>query len=324
MNSQIAIVFFMLLSLVSGAQFVNPDLVVTEMPVITVHVCKKEGRHQFLMRVDTLKAEVEREITRRRNMSKEKSKGMDEQAAKNMTNQMGYSVSDADIQKMKTASKEEKKAMAMAMMQQNMNVSVEEAKKVSKMSKEGQKAWAEGMSTEMMADAQANPEKNKAAQKNNMNIYELVQEQSQIAQKIQLVTRKFDEKLEEFNKLKEKTLNEFEACCTKVDKFYDAMTNYDLGDTYREARTNGKEACYQTCCGFLTPKYNAILLERFNDIIALGDDYDRMDVITNELAGATTGTNKTVIEPGLTYLEALLDYIVHLQDLPAPYYLTKN
>jgi hypothetical protein len=48
-----------------------------------------------------------------------------------------------------------------------------------------------------------------------------------------------------------------------------------------------------------------------------------MDVLTNELASATTGTNKNVIEPGLTYLEALLDYIVHLQDLPAPYFQTK-
>ena len=108
MNSQIAIVFFMLLSLVSGAQFVNPEIVVNEMPVITIGVCKKEVREQFLNKVDKLKTEVEEEITLRKSKSKTNSKGLDEQAAKNMMNQMGYSVSDAEIQKMKTASKEEK------------------------------------------------------------------------------------------------------------------------------------------------------------------------------------------------------------------------
>jgi hypothetical protein len=324
MKSIFTTLLLMLAALILKAQIVNPEIVVNEMPVITIGVCNKEGRQQFLKRVDKLKTEVEEEITRRKNKSKSNSKGMDEQAAKNMMNQMGYSVSEADMQKMKTATKEEKKAMAMAMMQQNMNMSVDEAKKISKMGKEGQKAWAEGMSTEMMADAHANPDKNKVAQKNNMNMFELSQEQSKIAQKIQLVTRKFDEQLEEFNKLKEKKLSELDACYRKVDKDYEKRLNFDLGDTYGESIGYQLNACYQTYCGFLTPKYHAILIDRYNAMIALGDDYNRLDVLTNELANATTGTNKKVIEPGLTYLEALLDYIVHLQDLPTPYFNTKQ
>jgi hypothetical protein len=109
----------------------------------------------------------------------------------------------------------------------------------------------------------------------------------------------------------------------KVDKDYENKINFDLGSTYAEAIEFQKNECYQTCCGFLTPEYHAILLERFNTMISLGDDYNRLDVLTNDLAGATTGTEKKVIEPGLTYLEALLNYILHLQDLPAPYFLTK-
>jgi hypothetical protein len=323
MKSIFSTLLILLVALIVKAQILTPEMIAIRMPAISIVVCKKEGRQQFLKQVDQLKTDVEEEITRRKDKSKSNSKGMDEQAAKNMMNQMGYSVSSSDMQKMKTATKEEKKAMAMAMMQQNTNMSVDEAKKVSKMSKEGQKAWAEGMSTEMMADAQANPDKNKAAQKNNMNMFELTQEQSQIAQKIQLVTRKFDEQLEEFNKLKEKTLNEFEACLKKVGKDYENKINFDLGSSYAEAMEYQKNSCYQNCCGFLTPKYNAILLDRFNAMKAMDDEYIRLDVLTNELSSATTGTNKKVIEPGLTYLEALLDYIIHLQDLPAPYFLTK-
>jgi hypothetical protein len=56
----------------------------------------------------------------------------------------------------------------------------------------------------------------------------------------------------------------------------------------------------------------------------LTDNYNRLDVLTNELSKATSGTDKKVIEPGMTYLEALSDYIVHLQDLPAPYFNTKQ
>jgi hypothetical protein len=324
MKSIFSTLLILLVALIVKAQILTPEMIAIRMPAISIVVCKKEGRQQFLKQVDQLKTDVEEEITRRKDKSKSNSKGMDEQAAKNMMNQMGYSVSSSDMQKMKTATKEEKKAMAMAMMQQNTNMSVDEAKKVSKMSKEGQKAWAEGMSTEMMADAQANPDKNKAAQKNNMNMFELTQEQSQIAQKIQLVTRKFDEQLEEFNKLKEKTLNEFEACLKKVGKDYENKINFDLGSSYAEAMEYQKNSCYQNCCGFLTPKYNAILLDRFNAMKAMDDEYIRLDVLTNELSSATTGTNKKVIEPGLTYLEALLDYIIHLQDLPAPYFLTKQ
>ena len=323
MKKNMSLIIFMFFGLVLHAQL-KPETVVIEMPVITISVCKKEVREQFLKKIDKLKAELDKEITRRNDETKQNTKGMDEQAAKNRMSQMGVSVSDADIQKLKNASKEEKKAIADKMLQESMNMSIDEVKKVSKMSKSGQKAWAEGMTTEMMADAQTNPEKYKAAQKNSMGIYEKTQEQRHLSQKIQSVTRKFEEQLEEFNKLKEKSLNEFEACLKKVDKDYENKTNFDLGNTYSESISLQKNACYQSCCGDLTPKYKTILLERLNDMIALGDDYNRMDVLTNELTSATTGTNKKVVEPGLTYLQALLDYILHLRDLPAPYFLTKD
>jgi len=316
MKTKIIIVLFVSFGFVLQAQIVNPEIVVTEMPVITNNVCYKEIREQFLKKVDKLKAEVSEEITRRKSDSKKSQKGFDEQASKNMSNQAGNPVSDADIQKMKNASKNEKQAMAMAMMNQNMNMPVDEAKKASKMSKEGQTAYGEAMSTEMMADAQANPDKNKAAQKNNMSMAEMAMEQSQLAQKIQLKTQKFDEQLIEFNKLKAKTKTECDTCMAKIDREFANKVNHTLGDEYYESIKLQKETCYQTYCGFLTPKYKAILLERFDTIIALGDDYNRMDVLENELAGATAGSKKQVSEPGLKYLEALMDYIVHLEELP--------
>ena len=190
------------------------------------------------------------------------------------------------------------------------------------MSKEGQTAYGEAMSTEMMADAQANPDKNTAANKNNMSMAEMAMEQSQLAQKIQLKSQKFDEELEEFNKLKEKTRIIYDSCMHKISKDYKNKESYSLGSEYYESIKMQSETCYQNYCGYLTPIYKGILLERFNTIISLGDDYNRLDELENDLASATAGSKKEIYEPGLKYLEALMDYIVHLEDLPASYHLT--
>jgi hypothetical protein len=316
MKVTFTILFLFLATTFMQAQIVNPEIVVIEMPVITINVCKKEMREQFLKQVYKLKTEVEEEITRRKADAKRNKQGFNEQASKNMSNQAGVPVSDADMQKMKNASKEEKQVMAMAMMQQNMNMPVDEAKKASKMSKEGQAAYGDAMSTEMMANAQANPDKNKAANKNNMSMAEMAMEQGQIAQKIQLKTQKFDEQLEEFNILKEKIQIIYDSCLNKIEKDYREKESYSLGSEYYESIKMQRETCYQNYCGYLTPKYASILLERFNTIVALGDDYNRLDVLEGELASATSGSKKEIYEPGFKYLEALMDYIVHLEDLP--------
>ena len=299
-----------------NAQFLTPELVINTMPDIPFGTFKTEIREPFLKKVYKQKADLEEEISYRKSITKENTKKIDEQAGKKMMEQMGYSVSPADIQKMKNASKEQKIAMAQQMMQQNMNMSVDEAQKVSKMSKEGQKAWAEGMSTEMMAEAQADPNKSKALQKNNMNMYELVQEQSQLAQKIQGSNQKLNERLEEFNKLKEKTKLEYEASLKRIDKEMESKVNSSLGDDYYETLKKQKETLYANYCGYLTPKYKDILSEQLTTLISLGKDYNRLDVLTNDIAEATTGTKKKVCEPGITYLEALLAYVFLLEDIP--------
>jgi hypothetical protein len=294
----------------------KPETYISDMPVITNSVCNKESRDQFLDDVTHLKNELIEEIARRKNAAKQNIKGMDEQAAKNMMSQMGYSVSDADIQKMKNASKEEKKAMADKMLQQNMNMSMDEVQRVSKMSDAGKQAWSEGMTTELMADAQANPDKYKTSQTFSMGMYEMTMEQSQLAQKIQAGIMKFEEKLAEFNKIKEEAFLEYNKCCDDIDKRYADMVNHTLGDEYAEPKRLEKESCYQNYCGFLIPKYKTLMDERYRDIVASGDDYNRIDVLSNELSSATTGSKNATFEPGLTYLEALKDYMMHLTDLP--------
>jgi hypothetical protein len=109
---------------------------------------------------------------------------------------------------------------------------------------------------------------------------------------------------------------EYKKCCDDIDKKYASMVNHTLGDEYAETIRIQKESCYQNYCGLTTPKYKTLMDERFHDIVDSGDDYNRMEVLTNELAGATTGSKKEIYQPGLIYLEALKEYMENLENIP--------
>ena len=309
------LILFIFLSLNVFSQHA-PDAFLGRIPDVSLLGCDEEENAEFFRNVYQVREDLQLEISRRKQESKQAIKNFDEQAAKNMMKQQGMSVSDADIQKMKTASKEEKKAMAMAMMQQNMNMSVEEAQKASKMSDAGKKAWAEGMSTEMMADAQANPDKNKAAQKNNMNMAEMAQEQSSLAGKIQAAQSKFEQQLAKFQELKTEKNKDYQACLAPIAKERATRPNQNLGTDSHPDLDAREKACYLAYCSFLTTEYQSILGRRLNAIKAMAEDYYRMDELTNKLASSTSGVKKEINEPGLMYLEELQGYLIHLGHSP--------
>lgn len=315
MKTSIFLVLFSLMG-INGYSQHAPDAFIGKIPDVDRLSCNRESNSDFFSEVYEVKEELQNEISRRKQASRQSTKNYDEQAAKNMMNQRGMSVSDADIKKMKTASKEEKRAMAEKMMQGNMNMSVEEAQKASKMSDAGKKAWAEGMTTEMMADAQANPDKNKAAQKNNMSMFQMAQEQSLLAQKIQAAQHKFDEQLTEFAIIKENKKREYDACMAPITQERAKRPNKNLGDDSHPDLDKREDACYEAYCGFLTAEYKTILNSRLSAIEAMADDYYRMDELTNELASSTSGAKKEVNESGLTYLQELLGYMDHLGHSP--------
>jgi len=315
MKTSTILIFFIFLFLNGFSQHA-PDAFLGRIPDVGRLGCDQERNAEFFKEVNQVKEDLQLEISRRKQEAKQANKNFDEQAARNMMKQQGMSVSDADIHKMKTASKEEKKAMAMAMMQQNMNMSVEEAQKASKMSDAGKKAWAEGMSTEMMADAQANPDKNKAAQKNNMNMAEMAQEQSSLAGKIQASQHKFEEQLAKFQEIKAAKQKEYQACLAPIAKERASRPNQNLGTDSHPDLDAREKACYLAYCSFLTTEYQTILSRRLSAIMAMTEDYYRMDELTNKLAASTSGAKKEINEPGLMYLEELNGYMIHLGHSP--------
>lgn len=311
-----------ILSIISFLLFLNvysqhaPDAFLAKIPDIDRLSCDHESNSQFFKEVYQVRQDLEMEIKRRQHELNQNSGNIGEQASKNMMNQLGMPVSASDMQKMNTASKEEKKAMAMAMMQQNMNMSVEEAQKASKMSKAGKEAWAESMSTEMMADAQANPDKNKAAQTNNMDMVQMIQEQNTLAEKFQAAQIKFDKQLTEFQELKAEKQKEYDACLAPIAKERASRPNKNLGTDSHPDLDAKEKACYMDYCAFLTTEYKTLLKSRLSTIKAMAEDYYRMDELTNMLASSTSGEKKEISESGLTYLKELFNYMNHLDYSP--------
>lgn len=303
--------FLLFATLTLHAQLVTPESVLNRIPEIPNAVFEDKIKDPYLANLEELRTSVKEEISKRKKINKEAIKGVDANAAKTMGAEHGFTMSEADMQKMKSKqmSKEEKIAMANKMMQQNYNMSVEEAKDVSKMSKQGQAAYGEAFTTEKMAESQSNQGQEQANQKKNMNRAQLAQEQSEISLRLQADQGKFEEKIAEFEILYETATNNYKNCCRRVKSEYDSKPNTTLGDTYWEEEKKAYQNCYIGYCGNILPHYKSLLNERLAKIKASANDYYRLEEINNLLAQSTTGTTKHAQNSGLMYLQKLDEYL---------------
>lgn len=303
------------------SQTVTPESILMKIPEIPDAITEDNIKESYLANLEELRNIVKEEIIKRKKANKENSKGVDMEAAKTMGAEQGFTMSEADMQKMKSKqmSKEEKMAMANKMMQQNYNMSVDEAKDVSKMSKQGQAAYGEAITAEKMAESQANQGREQSTQKKNMTRAELAQEQSDIAHRLQADKVRFEEKIAEYETLYENATKNYKSCCRRVKSEYDSKQNTTLGDTYREEEDRAFQNCYRGYCNNILPPYKNILSERLAKIKASANNYYRMEEINNLLSQSVTGTQKHSQNAGLMYLESLNEYLNYMSYFTGKY-----
>ena len=319
MKTQIVILLFLLLGNFLNAQ-VTPIEIIATAPTMPTNVDVFKVKDDFKTKVSRLMDTVAGTISQMKKDAKEADKGKVEKISNNMAKDAGADVSAADKQKMKSGkmSKAETQAMADKMMQQMANMSMDETKNTKNLSKEGKDAYAQGLSTEMMATQQANPDKNQAQQKRDMNIAELAQEQSTLAHKIQARHKKFEDQLAEFQKFKEPYNLAYNKCMEETDNYITSYgeTNKSLGSDLDGAEMFRK--CLTAYFGSVIPKYKGILREFFDGIIAAEEDYNRLEELEFQMEKGLGGGGKTAFKPGLKYLEALQEYLTYLRAVPEP------
>jgi len=304
----ILILIFMLNSVLLSQT--APEKYINKIPALPQNACSLKGSEKaaFLEKVKKLDEELKNEIAPKEKAAENKYKGSAEQMKQNLAKQ--YGLSDEEIQKLKNnkkMSKAEKKALADKVLQKKANISLDEAERLKKMSKAGQKAWAEGYSTEQMANVQANPDSFKTEQNKNMKNYELAKQQSFLIKKIHAADDKYIKQIKELDKKDSIATKELNT------KRQPLMDEYSKG--IGENSNNGEEIIKKIrtlehdYCNKLTPDYFKILNERLSTIKKSLPDYEKLEEVNAKLNQSTMGVDKDLSEPGLISLQAVESYV---------------
>ena len=315
----ICLIFLLALSAFSQK---TPEFFLGNLPAISTGVCgmTSAGIDNFSKKVEEVSDPLKETISQRKQEYKEFVGENKDQMMQNMASQSGLSA--ADMAKLKAGgqlTEAEGMALANKMMGQKYNMSVGEARNVGKMSKEGQKAWAEGYSAEITADAQANPDKFNKDQKKNKNMFDLAAEQTKLARQIQAEEAKFQNLLDEINL---KAADESKKLGVQLEPLLEESRKINDGEGSTAAdAAHGYALALKMYdlklkyCELMTPLYTDFLTRRLLSVQANLPVRYRLQEITDDLTAAQTGVNKGKIAPDLMALDSISGYLTLLADL---------
>jgi hypothetical protein len=315
--SFVILLSFMLLS-TAFAQEANGFL--ADIPDLPDDPCSmtEEQQHEYNDHIIDLLKNLEEKISLKRKLIKQEAENSRDQIEKHMAQQ--YGLSNADLQKLKNneLSKTEKKAIADKMLQEKTGISMEEVEDLKKMSKEGKKAWAEGYTSQQMANMTPNADGSKSEEQidmereleKNKTMSDLLQEQKLLTDRIAASDKKFASRMFE--------LEREDSIATAILKgqmrpLLKRLYEDEPGPTDKETIQIMKEIrMYEmNYCRILSPQLIGIYDESLISLKKFMPDFKRLEEITAEVNKNLTGINKDFSSPGLTELQAVDSY-VHL------------
>jgi hypothetical protein len=313
MKKIILITFFAFFGGMAFAQ-TSPEAYLKKIPALSKDTCNatKEAVGEFKDQVGALNSLLADDISARKeklDAAMENSEdAFREGAAKQMAQQ--YGISQEDMEKMKNGknlSAAEKQAMANKMMMQQTNISMGEAKNLSKMSEAGKKAWAEAYATEAMAAAQANQGK-QPAQNPGQTIAELVQAQNAIVQKISFSEQQI---MAKYAQLENDPTGKI--MLTKIGSWksqWGAMGGVDYGQGPKMDSLmlliHKEQIRY---CRKFTPQLWQILNEHLAFVQSSIPDYRNLEEITGQILKAQTGVASPVRGSDIECLKAIHNFL---------------
>ena len=300
----------------------TPEMFLSALPDPASAACElsNDGRASFSNKIGEVQNQLLEEIGKRKEEYTDFAKDNNKTLQEKIASDMGLSPADmAKLQNGGQMSQEQAMALANKMMGQQYNMSVGEAKNLGKMGKEGQKAWAEGYSAEMTAEAQANPDKFKNGQAKNKKLFDLAAEQNQLTTQIQAEESMIEKRLEEINKkdsVEKKRLNEQLAPLqVEADKYLGVLgvTGANAAKSYAIAlKMYNLRLAY---CELMTPLYIDLLKRRLVSVKANFILRYRLQEITDELTAAQTGAKDEKVEPDMMALDSVSRYLTSLEQV---------
>jgi hypothetical protein len=308
------------LSLILNAQISASDYL-KKAPAIPSKDCYISGEKQdaFEKSVQDLASVVNDDAQQRKNDTEEYMRGNEDQMKANMMKKSG--MSDADMKKMQSGeemSDAETQAMANKMMQQQANISLDEAKSLSNMSEAEQEAWAQSKTAGQMADAQANPGKYTGANETNMTLYELASEQSALQKKIADTENQIKQQYKALDKDAKSAKSAMEV---ELKPLYDELNSINDGEGSTQAdvdhaarvirKIHEKQDAY---CEIFTPRMLGFIQTCKDTYAGALPDYDRVEEIQFQLTALQTGTPLITTGKGMYSLLAVHQYLRYLAD----------
>jgi hypothetical protein len=272
---------------------VAPEAFLGKIPTLPGAPCgmKSAEREDYLAKVSELSDQLANEISRR------------EQEAE-------AGLSDADIEKLKNMdnlSEAEQEALTSKLMEGKYNLSLDEVKKLDKMSGKGKEAWTQAYADEAAANAQANPEQTRGDQRKARGTLEATKELKGLLDRIGAQESKYAQQLSDLDQDSEaKAIRELEA----------KLRGMSSGGKVTEAKRKEMEAlskkiqsARKAYCPRYASRYQGIVEHHGDALKSALADYNRIDEIQFELTSMETGVSKGRPQTGLSGMKAVQHHV---------------
>jgi hypothetical protein len=314
---------FTAIILMSVGLFLNaqttPEAFLKKAPALPKDSCgiTRAAMDSFTQNVVSLVDEVENEISRLNQEMQAGSSTNEDRAKETALKQMSqqYGMSEEDIAKMKNAknlSSADKQALANNIKMQQTNMSMDELKNLSKMDEAGKKAYMEAYSTEMMANAQANP-KQQPVNNDAKTMQQLMAEQQAATAKITTSSQKISSLYAsiESDPSGKEMLKKIETWQSKLM----SMTGIDYGQGKQmdslSVLIKNEQIKY---CNKFSPKYRAAIRKHFSLVKASIPNYRQLGEITAEVIKLQYGIVTLPESTEIGALQAVKEYLNALKD----------
>lgn len=219
-------------------------------------------------------------------------------------------LSDADIEKLKNMdnlSEAEQEALTSKLMEGKYNLSLDEVKRLDKMSGKGKEAWTRAYADEVVANAQANPEQTRGDQRKARGTLEATKELKGLLDWIGAQESKYAQQLSDLDQDSEaKAIRELEA----------KLRGMSSGGKVTEAKRKEMEAlskkiqsARKAYCPRYASRYQGIVEHHGDALKSALADYNRIDEIQFELTSMETGVSKGRPQTGLSGMKAVQHHV---------------
>lgn len=297
------------------------------------------GNGEFKDKVNVLLDELKKDIDYRHQKSAKYMKEHEDIARKNAVANSGLVLTPDQKKKLEQKNKHmtetQKAELADEVMQQNMNVSLAELKKLrnedNKVDKKAAENWAKAYSTELESQREVDPEKAEADQIRNSDLFylqtqlndELMQLNAGMAEFTERLSKLQEEADTAYSRLRMETnpkqayIDTIESQLSREKKQCGCSMEERSKEVFEEVNLLMKQIQlleYQYCLP-LTPQYLAILEDYKLFIMKEFGRCDRIEKLQEEMQFRQIGVRDPEFKPGLLAVQSVRDYVVLLSNV---------